>query len=133
MEERFMITRTGYANLNEELYQINNKLNKEELQLNDNEKIILKNRKNHLETTIPKLNIKNKSITKKVQFANTVVIKNLDTGKIIEYTIVGTEEVDISNNKISNLSPFAKELLGKEINEEVMDLNDNEYEIIKIY
>ena len=34
----------------------------------------------------------------------------------IEYTIVGSTEVDIINNKISNESPIGKALLGKRKN-----------------
>lgn len=34
----------------------------------------------------------------------------------IEYTIVGSTEVDVSANKISNESPIGKALLGKKKN-----------------
>ena len=35
----------------------------------------------------------------------------------LEYTIVGTTEVDLSQNKISNESPIGKALMGKKKNQ----------------
>ena len=45
-------------------------------------------------------------------------MKVLDTefDETIEYTIVGSTEVDTKNNKISNESPIGKALLGKKRN-----------------
>ena len=37
----------------------------------------------------------------------------------VEYTIVGSTEVDLANNKISNESPIGKALLGRKKNEVV--------------
>ena len=51
--------------------------------------------------------------TKTVQVGNTVKIKDLELNEEEEYTIVGSTEVDLSQNKISNESPIGIALLGK--------------------
>ena len=55
----------------------------------------------------------------RVKFGATVTIFDLDTDEEKTYKIVGNEEADIENNKISYTSPIAKALIGKEIAEEV--------------
>lgn len=52
--------------------------------------------------------------TGKVVFGTTVDLVNLDTDQRVTYTIVGEDEADIKALKISNTSPIAKALLGKE-------------------
>ncbi len=52
--------------------------------------------------------------TGKVIFGTTVDLLNLKTEQRVTYTIVGEDEADIKVNKISNTSPIAKALLGKE-------------------
>lgn len=42
-----------------------------------------------------------------------VVLKDLEFGDTVEYTIVGTAESDPFQNKISNESPVGKAILGK--------------------
>ncbi|MCJ8015043.1 transcription elongation factor GreA [Paenibacillus sp. KQZ6P-2] len=44
----------------------------------------------------------------------TVIVKDLEFGDTMEYTIVGTAESDPLNNKISNESPVGKAILGKQ-------------------
>ncbi len=48
-----------------------------------------------------------------VSVGSTVVIKDLEVGDEIDYTIVGSAEADPANNKISNESPVGKAILGK--------------------
>ena len=50
--------------------------------------------------------------TEVVQIGNVVKIKDLEFNEILEYTIVGSTEVDLSQNKISNESPIGAGLLG---------------------
>ena len=50
--------------------------------------------------------------TKSVQVGNTVTIKDLEFNEELEYTIVGSTEVDLSQNKISNESPVGAALIG---------------------
>jgi len=57
--------------------------------------------------------------TKTVQIGNKVTIKDLEFDEDLEYTIVGSTEVDLSNNKISNESPIGAALLGAKKGETV--------------
>ncbi len=57
--------------------------------------------------------------TKTVQVGNTVKVKDLEFDEEEEYTIVGSTEVDLSQNKISNESPMGIALLGAKKGEEV--------------
>lgn len=50
--------------------------------------------------------------TKSVQVGNTVTIKDLEFDEELEYTIVGSTEVDLAQNKISNESPVGAALIG---------------------
>ena len=57
-----------------------------------------------------------KSITHsgKVIFGTTVTIINLETDAEVTYRIVGDDEADIKQNRISVSSPIARALIGKE-------------------
>ena len=55
--------------------------------------------------------------TKVVQIGNTVKVKDLEFDEDVEYTIVGSTEVDLSQNKISNESPIGLALLGAKKNQ----------------
>ena len=55
----------------------------------------------------------------KVIFGATVTLGDIDSKKNIIYQIVGTEEADVENGKISISSPLAKALLGKKIDDTV--------------
>lgn len=57
--------------------------------------------------------------TGKVIFGSTVTLINLDTDAEVVYKIVGDDEADVKQNKISVNSPIARGLIGKEIGEEV--------------
>ena len=50
--------------------------------------------------------------TKKVQVGNTVKVLDMEFDEEVEYTIVGTTEADITQNKISNESPIGSALFG---------------------
>jgi len=51
-----------------------------------------------------------------VQVGNIVKVVDLEYDEEIEYTIVGSTEVDLAQNKISNESPIGQALLGKKKN-----------------
>lgn len=57
--------------------------------------------------------------TKTVQIGNIVKIHDLEFDEEVEYTIVGSTEVDLSCNKISNESPIGAALLGAKKNQTV--------------
>ena len=50
--------------------------------------------------------------TKTVQIGNIVTLHDVEFDEEIEYTIVGSTEVDLAQNKISNESPIGAALLG---------------------
>lgn len=49
----------------------------------------------------------------KVNIGLTVILNDIEFSEKIAYKIVGTEEADVAENKISYESPLGKELLGK--------------------
>ena len=50
--------------------------------------------------------------TKTVQVGNTVKILDIEFNEELEYTIVGSTEVDLAKNRISNVSPIGAALIG---------------------
>ena len=50
--------------------------------------------------------------TKTVQVGNTVKLLDIEFNEEVSYTVVGSTEVDISQNKISNESPIGSAILG---------------------
>ena len=54
-----------------------------------------------------------------MQVGNTVKLLDLEYNDELEYTIVGSTEVDLSQNKISNESPIGIALMGAKKNQEV--------------
>ncbi|MCX8117312.1 MAG: transcription elongation factor GreA [Desulfobacterota bacterium] len=56
----------------------------------------------------------------KVGFGSTVTLENCDSGERVTYQIVGPDESDIPNGKISIASPLGKALIGKEVDDEVV-------------
>ncbi len=60
------------------------------------------------------IDIKTIPHTGKVLFGTTVRIVNVDTDEEVQYKIVGDDEADIKNNRISISSPIARALIGKE-------------------
>ena len=57
--------------------------------------------------------------TKTVQVGNRVKIYDMEFDEELEYTIVGSTEVNLAENKISNESPIGKALIGAKKNEVV--------------
>ena len=56
---------------------------------------------------------------KTVQVGNRVKVLDMEYDEEAEYTIVGSTEVDLAQNKISNESPIGKALLGAKKNQVV--------------
>ena len=57
--------------------------------------------------------------TETVQIGNTVKVLDIEFNEEVEYTIVGSTEVDLTQNRISNESPMGKALLGAKKNQTV--------------
>ena len=55
--------------------------------------------------------------TKTVQVGNTVKILDIEFNEELEYTIVGSTEVDLAQNRISNESPIGAALIGAKKNQ----------------
>lgn len=73
--------------------------------------------------------------TGKVIFGTTVTIVNVETDDEVKYQLVGEDEADIKESKISVTSPIARALIGKEEGEIVAVRTPNgvvEYEIVEI-
>ena len=71
----------------------------------------------------------------KVVFGAFVTIENLDSGDETKYQIVGEDESDLDQNKISVTSPIARALIGKmegDVAEVKTPNGISEYEIIEV-
>jgi len=71
----------------------------------------------------------------KVIFGCTVDIINVDTDDVKQYKIVGDDEADIKQGKISYQSPIARALIGKEVGDVVRVVTPGgevEYEIDQV-
>lgn len=71
----------------------------------------------------------------KIVFGATVKLLNIDTDEEVLYRIVGNEESDVKENKISINSPIARALIGKEEGDEVVvqaPSGEIEYEILEV-
>jgi transcription elongation factor GreA len=55
----------------------------------------------------------------RVVFASTVTLEDLDSGAKVTYQIVGDDEADLKQSKISISSPIARALIGKYAGDEV--------------
>ena len=68
-------------------------------------------------------------------FACTVVLENVDTGEDVEYQLVGPEESNIEEGRISVTSPLGKAILGKKPGEEIVlnaPAGKRVYELVEI-
>ena len=71
----------------------------------------------------------------KVAFGATVTLENTETEETVVYQIVGEDEADVKQGKISIMSPIARALLGKLEGDLALvkkPKGEVEYEIIKI-
>lgn len=135
-EKEFLLTQEGYDNLEKELERLKTEVRYE---IADRIKVALgfgdlsenseydeaKNAQAANEAKIAELEEKVKYAriideseidTEVVQVGNIVKVHDLEFDEKIEYTIVGSTEVDLANNKISNESPIGMALLGKRKN-----------------
>ena len=73
--------------------------------------------------------------TDTVRFGLTVELEDSATGEELTYTILGEEEADAANGKISISSPIARALLGKGVGDNVtvrVPKGTREFEILEI-
>jgi transcription elongation factor GreA len=70
-----------------------------------------------------------------VRFGTTVVLEDSESGEEVVYTLVGEDESDASNGRISVTSPVARALLGRACGDEVkvkVPKGTREFEILEI-
>src|SRR5210317_1033224 len=68
-------------------------------------------------------------------FGHRVLLENVDTGEKVEYQLVGSDESDIENGRISVSSPLGKAILGKKPGDEltiVVPAGKRVYELVEI-
>ena len=72
----------------------------------------------------------------KVAFGARVKVLDITTDKELDFTLVGPEEADVRNNKISISSPVGRSLIGKEVGDTATikaPAKTMEYEILEIH
>jgi len=92
---------------------------------------------NHIEQSLSRAEVidPTKLSGSKVQFGARVRLLNIDTDKEETFQIVGPEEADIKQARISVASPLARGLLGREVGDEVklqMPAGPRSYEVLEI-
>jgi len=70
----------------------------------------------------------------RVIFGATVVLQDSETDNEVTYQIVGVDEANVKEGKISIISPLARALIGKKVGDLVevrTPNNDREYEVVR--
>jgi transcription elongation factor GreA len=73
--------------------------------------------------------------TDSVVFGCTVVLENLDTDEEVQYQLVGPDESDVSQGRISVSSPLGRAMIGKKAGDEILVQapgGKRQYELIDI-
>ena len=139
MSDRAPMTREGYDKLEAELKHLKTKerpsivkeieIARAHGDISENAEFhAAKERQSHIETRI--LQVEDKLAraqvidptgqnTEAVRFGLTVDLLDTETDEEVSYTIVGEDETDVSQGKISFTSPIARALLGKGVDDEV--------------
>ncbi len=132
-EKKTLLTKEGLEDLKKELDDLINvkrplnlKAIKEARALGDlsenadydaakNDQAELEGRIKKIEKMLENYEIIEKTSTDKVSLGSTVAIKYVDDDEEDEYKIVGSQEADPFQSKISNESPIARALLNKKV------------------
>lgn len=136
----YMITNDGLSKMQSELEQLNEQRSELTVRIRDaraygdidvnenHEYLMAKEDRDHLDARIAVLKEKisgaivvdiDSLMKDKVYFGSTVKLVNADTDEETVFQIVSDEEVEASAGKISNVSPIARALLGKEVGDEI--------------
>ena len=94
-------------------------------------------RATHLEQALSRAEVidPTKIRSHKVQFGARIKLSNIDTGDEVAYQIVGPEEANLDEGRISVASPLARALLGHVVGDEVkirLPAGERQYEILDI-
>ncbi|MDQ9170262.1 transcription elongation factor GreA [Oxalobacteraceae bacterium R-40] len=71
----------------------------------------------------------------RIVFASTVVLEDLENGEKVTYQIVGVDEADLKESKVSVTSPIARALIGKyagDVVEVQAPSGVREYEVLEV-
>jgi len=90
-----------------------------------------------LQSRLSNLDIVNASqfSTDRASFGSIVLLEDIDAGQKLTYQLVGEDEADPGDGKISIISPMAKAMLGKEAGDEIQVRTPNglrSFEILEI-
>ena len=138
--ERTPITRSGYENLQNELRQLKTVDRPNVIRaieearahgdLSENaEYAAAKERQAFIEARVNELSFKlnnadiidpEKLPKDRVVFASRVMLENVDTGEGVEYQLVGPEESDINQGRISIASPLGRAIVGRKPGDEIV-------------
>jgi transcription elongation factor GreA len=155
MTDRHPMTRRGYKSLQNQLHQLKTverrrvseaiKVAREHGDLSENaEYDAAKNEQGLMEARIRDIELKLSTAQvvdiselkgEKVVFGATVCAEDIDSGEVKTFTIVGADEVDVSNGLISYESPLARAFIGKREGDTarvVLPAGEKEYEIQEI-
>ena len=93
---------------------------------------------NDLQTRLSNLEIvdSNQFSTDRVSFGTTVLLEDLDSAQRVIYQLVGEDEADPAEGRISIISPMAIAMLGKEAGDEIKVHTPNglrKFEILEIH
>jgi len=92
----------------------------------------------HIEATLSNahvIDVDSLTNSGRVVFGATVTLVNVETDNEVTYQIVGEDEANLKENKISVTSPIARAIIGKNIDEEVVvttPSGDVEYAVIRV-
>ena len=137
--ERIPVTREGYDTLKKELEKLKRVERSENIKaieearahgdLSENaEYAAAKDRQGFIEGRISELQYKLASADiidpgnlpkDKVVFGSRVILENIDTGEDVEYLLVGPDESNVAQGRISITSPLGKALIGKKPGDEL--------------
>ena len=139
-EGRIPITPNGYQKLKKELHRLKTVDRQEVIKaiefarslgdLSENaEYATAKDRQSFVEGRIQELEYKlgaaeiidpDKLTNKnRVVFGVFVTLEDIDTGEIVKYQLIGPDETEPDNGRISITSPIGKALIGKEVDDEI--------------
>ena len=153
--EKLPMTKEGFTKLQEELERLKRVDRAQAIQalneaaahgdLTDNADYrVAKERRDYVDSRIKELDdklararvIEAKDLTTdRVVFGCTVLLGDVESDRQVKYKIVGADEADIRNGRISVNSPVAKALIGHGVGEMVQVVvpsGKKEYEILKI-
>ena len=153
--EKLPMTKEGFTKLQEELERLKRVERTRAIQalneaaahgdLTDNADYrVAKERRDFIETKIKELEdklgraqvIETKALTTdRIVFGCTVLLGDVDSDRQVRYKIVGADEADIRNGRISVNSPVAKALIGHKMGDVVnvvVPSGKKEYEVLEI-